>query len=115
MSPDGIAYRLPFQNIHYKATVRVIDFFPPNLVDFAVACDPQYAMLSDSDSDDKDNGSAHEDDYFTGRSHGRTWEWRFCLLVEDAKPAHPSQPKEKLKLFVSGPDAIHLLKLDAVE
>ncbi|KAN0069345.1 hypothetical protein V8E54_012360 [Elaphomyces granulatus] len=117
VSPDGIAYKLPFQNIYYKATVCVIDFFPPNLVDFAVACNPEYAMLSDSDSDDNEEDSDSSDPVLSrSRSRRRRiWEWRFCLLVEDAKPAPPSQPKERLKLFVSGNDAVHLLKLDAVD
>jgi len=43
------------------------------------------------------------------------WEWRFCLLLESASPPPPGQPKELMKLFVSGPDAEYLLKIDAVK
>lgn len=35
-SPAGNTYSLPFQNIKSRATVRIVDFFPPHLADFAV-------------------------------------------------------------------------------
>lgn len=110
--PGGIEYRLPFQNLRYRATVRVVDFFPPKLEDFAVPYDPEYAMLSESASDDEDEDG---DTRITGRRRRRMWEWRFCLLVENGTPPPRGQPRERMKLFVSGHDAEYLLKLDAVK
>ncbi|KAL1999243.1 hypothetical protein VTN02DRAFT_4832 [Thermoascus thermophilus] len=108
--PGGVEYRLPFQNLRYRATVRVVDFFPPKLEDFAVPYNPEYAMLSGSESDEEDE----EDTMMNGRHRRRLWEWRFCLLVEDGTPPPRGQPRERVKLFVSGPDAEFLLKLTAV-
>lgn len=102
--PGGIEYRLPFQNVKYRTIVRVVDFFPPDIADFAVAYNPDYPA-SDSEGDDDDDVSP---------SRRVRWEWRFCLLVEDAKIA-PGQSRNRIKLFVSGAEAEFLLKLDAVE
>ncbi|KAE8352859.1 hypothetical protein BDV28DRAFT_148630 [Aspergillus coremiiformis] len=102
-SHEGIAYRLPFQNLCYRATVRVADFFPPNIEDFAVPPEP------------KDNRSRSS---MPGNTEGDSitqWEWRFCLLIEDALPPPPGQPKEHIKLFVSGADAEFLLKMSAAD
>jgi hypothetical protein len=89
--------------------VRVVDFFPPKIEDFAVRCISRSAMRSDSEisSDDEDFEGPNSQNHIT-------WEWRFCLLVEDANLI-PGQPPERIKLFVSGLDAVYLLKLDAVE
>ncbi|KKZ60692.1 hypothetical protein EMCG_04619 [[Emmonsia] crescens] len=110
ISPDGIEYRLPFQNLRYKASVRVVDFFPPRLEDFAVQYDVERAMLSDtefsvSSTDENETDSC------------KRWEWRFCLLVEDAGPGthyNRNGPRERMKLYVSNNDAVFLLRLDAV-
>ncbi|KAE8140605.1 hypothetical protein BDV38DRAFT_19987 [Aspergillus pseudotamarii] len=100
-SHDGIEYRLPFQNLCYKTTVRVVDFFPPDIQDFAV---PQQSNESHS-------GSGM---YWNAEGDGITrWEWRFCLLIEDALPPPPGQTKEQIKLFVSDANAEFLLKMSA--
>ncbi|CRG83729.1 Protection of telomeres protein 1 [Talaromyces islandicus] len=99
--PGGIEYRLPFQNVKYRTTVRVVDFFPPDISDFAVSYNPEYET----------SGSETDEDESLRRVR---WEWRFCLLVEDAKIA-PNQARNRVKLFVSGAEAEFLLKLDAVE
>ncbi|PYH44006.1 telomere-binding alpha subunit central domain protein [Aspergillus saccharolyticus JOP 1030-1] len=98
-SPDNIEYRFPFQNFCYRSKVRVVDFFPPNLEDFAVA------KTRDSSSEASDG----EDSNFT------TWEWRFCLLVESVPPPPLGQTKQQVRLFVSGAEAVYLLRLDAVD
>ncbi|KAF9892532.1 hypothetical protein FE257_001641 [Aspergillus nanangensis] len=95
-SPDKIEYRLPFQNLCYRSTVRVVDFFPPNLEDFAVPESDECLT-----SGNKDNVVR--------------WEWRFCLLIESASPPPAGQPKEQMKLYVAGPEAVYLLRLDASE
>ncbi|BDD55208.1 hypothetical protein MPDQ_005779 [Monascus purpureus] len=111
VSPEKIEYRLPFQNICYRSLVRVVDFFPPNLEDFSVPIDRECAALSDSESDLDDLHNC--DITINSSSRNIVWEWRFCLLVESASPSSLGQTKERMKLFVSGPDAEHLLKLDA--
>jgi len=92
-----------------------VDFFPPKLEDFAVSYNPEYKMISDCESDSQydDDGDAVMDGNASQRPR-RSWEWRFCLLVEDAKPP-PGQPRDRIKLFVWGNEAVHLLKIDAVE
>lgn len=101
--PGSIEYRLPFQNVQYRTTVRVVDFFPPDISDFAAPYNPDY-----------ENSSSDEDENNVSSPRRVRWEWRFCLLVEDAKTA-PGQPRNRIKLFVSGAEAVFLLKLDAVE
>ncbi|PYH91704.1 telomere-binding alpha subunit central domain protein [Aspergillus ellipticus CBS 707.79] len=101
VSYDNVEYRLPFQNFCYRTTVRVVDFFPPKLEDFAV---PRYG---NSDSDDETG---------TNNSTGFVrWEWRFCLLVESVPPPPAGQEKERVRVFVAGPEAEHLLGIDAVD
>ncbi|RAL14925.1 telomere-binding alpha subunit central domain protein [Aspergillus homomorphus CBS 101889] len=100
LSPDNIEYRFPFQNFCYRSKVRVVDYFPPRLEDFSVPVGPAPA---------NEESDREEDSSFT------TWEWRFCLLVESVPPPPPGQPKQQVRLFVSGPDAVYLHGLDAVD
>ena len=79
----------------------MVDFFPPNLEDFAV---PEKAKNTLDASPGETNG-----DRVTN------WEWRFCLLVEGAEPAPRGTQREQMKLFVAGSDAVHFLQLDAAE
>ncbi|KAJ5159703.1 uncharacterized protein N7482_006707 [Penicillium canariense] len=96
----GITYRLPFQNVCYRPEVRVVDFFPPNLEDFAV----QVPMGSIMTGDDNENAAS---------TQRMEWEWRFCLLVEGTEPQVPrDQAREQMKLFVTGAEGVHLLSLD---
>ena len=54
--------------------------------------------------------------YWNAEDDGITrWEWRFCLLIEDALPPPPGQPKEQIKLFVSDANAEFLLKMSATK
>ncbi|PGH00914.1 hypothetical protein AJ79_08069 [Helicocarpus griseus UAMH5409] len=119
--PSGEPYRLPFQNLRYKASVRVVDFFPHKLEDFAVQYDIERAMLSDSEgslgSGDDDDGDNSGDSSPTAGRRTR-WEWRFCLLVEDAGPGthyNRKEKRERMKLYVADHDAECLLSLDAVD
>jgi len=106
-TPEGIEYRLPFQNICYRSDIRVVDFFPPKLEDFAVPEEPDNGELAASDGEVLDTSSSPKN--FT------RWEWRFCLLVENSTPPGPGVPNERIRLYVSGPDAECLLGLDPVE
>jgi hypothetical protein len=112
-APGGFEYRLPFQNLRYRASVRVVDFFPPKLEDFAALYNPEYAMLSGGEHSMNDDESDEEP---VIGSQG--WEWRFCLLVEDGGPGvcqPATQCKERMKLYVAGADAVFLLCMDAVK
>ncbi|GES60098.1 telomere-binding alpha subunit central domain protein [Aspergillus terreus] len=93
---DGISYRLPFQNLSYRSTVRVVDFFPPKLEDFAVPED-----------------SSNDRRWLNERPI--RWEWRFCLLVESATSPPAGQPRERMKLYVDNNSAQCLLSLDACD
>ncbi|CEL08907.1 hypothetical protein ASPCAL12052 [Aspergillus calidoustus] len=101
-SPEGIEYRLPFQNFIYFSTVRVVDHYPHRLEDFAVPQE-QRSLGYDEERDP------------AGARTIKKWEWRFCLLVEDVSPPAPGQPKARTKLFVSDTDAVYLLQLDAAD
>lgn len=103
--PGGISYKLPFQNVCYRLLVRVVDFFPPDLADFAVEV-PMKSIVhrGDDEMDDGDNNQRTE------------WQWRFCLLVEGTEPmASKQQPRELMKIYVAGAEGEHLLGLDATE
>jgi hypothetical protein len=110
VSPNQIEYRIPFQNVCYRATVRVVDFFPPKLEDFAVPEGSDHEPRPDAELDETLNSHS-------SNSSGRTirWLWRFCLLVENVPPPTHGKSRERMKLFVSGADAEYLLKLDAAE
>ncbi|KAF3483262.1 telomere-binding alpha subunit central domain-containing protein [Arthroderma uncinatum] len=111
--PDGIEFQLPFQNVRYRSSIRIVDFFPHDLGDFSVLYNPDHAILSkdgDALSDDSDENSPP--------GARLRWEWRFCLLVEDGGPNIPHLPRgqtrERMPLFVSGSDAEFLLQINAV-
>ncbi|PLB51128.1 hypothetical protein P170DRAFT_382369 [Aspergillus steynii IBT 23096] len=103
VSPDGIEYRFPFQNLCYRSIVRVVDFFPHTLEDFAVP-----------ERQDDRSLSSYEREDATGEPFNR-WEWRFCLLVESSYAPAPGQTKEQMKLFVYDAEAVHLLGIDACD
>ena len=138
-TPAGTTYNLPFVNINSRAIVRILDFSPPNLSDFAVRIPKrasEYAILSDATDDSPTASSSPpssrsssvspspfpsargDDDKGIGSNLGRKkWEWRFALTLTDASPSPPTTEKkrENLKVFVSDHDAEHLLKLDACD
>ncbi|EFE29861.1 telomere-binding alpha subunit central domain protein [Trichophyton benhamiae CBS 112371] len=106
---DGVEFQLPFQNVRYRSSVRVVDYFPHNLEDFSVLYNRDLALLSDDTDDVSDDSDSDAN---------RWWEWRFCLLVEDGgpniPPLPPGQTRERMPLFVWGSDAEFLLQMDAV-
>ena len=121
ITPNGTACILPFQNICSRATVRVVDFFPHDLVDFAVRHKTsEFDALSDNENgDDSENGnefSSMPSSYNSGLESSSNvkskWEWRFCLLLEDANPSM-EKIKDRMKVVVANDDAVFLLKLDA--
>lgn len=105
-----------------RTTVRVVDFFPPKLEDFAARHRvTEFEDLSDNDDETESNTStcASDENSRSGsqdESEKSNWEWRFCLLLEDASSIS-KQPheKERMKVFVVGADAEFLTKMDAVK
>lgn len=58
-TPNGVTHTLPFQNIKYRTTARVVDFFPPNIANFSVRSRKasEFEALSDYEGSDSDNSS----------------------------------------------------------
>lgn len=110
-TPRGTSLTLPFQNINSRALVRVIDFFPNDIVDFAVRCPrySEYDVLSDTD-----DGNTTDDDSDGPEDEERPWEWRFGLVLECAM-ARKNEGKASMKVYVADKDAEFLLKLDATK
>ncbi|KAJ4421773.1 hypothetical protein N0V85_000012 [Neurospora sp. IMI 360204] len=130
---------LPFTNAKYNARVRIVDFYPRNLEDFACGRKrSEFDILSDND-DDEDDSESDDNLYSTmdasddedNVKESRTWEWRFALLLEDAStPSSPAtaaaatdnkkrkrdDPKSKARLWatVDNTEAQCLTGLDAV-
>ena len=107
-TPAGNSFHLPFQNTCYKSRIRVIDFFPNRLEDFCAPIrESDYSYLSDHESVsdiDPTQTSVEDDDV--------KWEWRFILLVEDARPSPNSEPVQ-MELLLCGTDGDYLLREDA--
>ncbi|KAI4168199.1 MAG: hypothetical protein LQ343_006585 [Gyalolechia ehrenbergii] len=132
-TPSGTPYTLPFQNINSRAAVRVIDFFPPDIADFAVRRkkESEYDVLSDhsedpssdetpsrlpADTDDEAdlNQTSHSHEGDGDGEESSKWQWRFALIVEDASSLPSSkQHNPRLTAYVTDADAEFLLKLDA--
>lgn len=114
--PKGAPYTLPFQNINSRATVRVIDFFPPNLVDFAVSRPraSEYDILSEDDRSESANDQSSSDPGESSEAEDRQWEWRFGLALEDALGSK-HQERTTIEVYVAGQDGDGLLNLEAKE
>lgn len=105
-TPAGNPFTVPFKNnLYHLHRIRVIDFHPPNIADFAAPHKTSdYECLSDYESDSDVSMDLTD-------PHGAEveWEWRFELLVEDASSPAP-QESGRMKLLVAGPDADFLLR-----
>lgn len=134
-TPSGKPYTLPFQNINSRAAVRVVDFYPPDIADFAVrkkneteydvlsdhsgdssSCDETSSRLPDDTDDEEDDlrGSQKQSQKEDGIGSPSRWQWRFALVLEDASSSVPHAEKNpRLTAYVTGADAEFLLKLDA--
>jgi protection-of-telomeres protein 1 len=95
-------------NITFRAQVRVVDFYPPRLADFAQSLDdPRYNNAPDLTLDDDDDSMN-----LTPQSR---WEWAFWITVEDALKSGEQTAPDRLRVLVHGKDAQYLLKLDACD
>ena len=89
--------------------MRVVDFWPPRLEDFA-------RSLNDATYNDTPYDTNDDEDYLAESPVTKSWEWVFCLLVEDATtPSSMKDPQTRLNLLVTQSDAEFLLKMDATE
>lgn len=108
INDEQVNIALPFINAKYRSLVRVVDFYPPFLVQFAVGRNkPKYGtILSDDDdsSDDDDESAAPDQD--------ATWEWRFSLQLEDASP---SPSPQRVWVVVDNAEGQQLTGLDAAD
>ncbi|KAG6096848.1 hypothetical protein E4U31_005294 [Claviceps sp. LM219 group G6] len=110
---------LPFINANYRTFVRVIDFMPTKLEDFArpKKVPSEYAALSDHEESDSDSdvasGSGTESDDTSTAI--KQWEWRFCLRLQEANTPGDANPKKSLWAVVDNLSAQMLLNLDATD
>ncbi|KAK3940751.1 hypothetical protein QBC46DRAFT_458793 [Diplogelasinospora grovesii] len=119
---DGtpIEITLPFTCAKYRTMVRVVDFFPDDLEDFAVPRKhAAWELVSDNGSnngsDDGSGSGSDSDESMNGGGGGGgrlTWEWRFALLLEDPTPK-PGRQQARVWVVVDNPEAQCLTQLDA--
>ena len=111
---EEVTLTLPFTCVTYRTNVRVVDFHPPRLENFATwRRSTEFDMLSDdgSDSDsesDSDRGSPGPN------SEQKVWEWRFALQLEDADPKLKGE-KDKFWAIVNNIEGQQLTGLDACD
>ena len=115
-SSRGNTFRLPFQNCRYKSEIRVVDFYPDDIANFSV---PHQTSDREVATDDNYSGSDSELDPRQVEQAVLEWEWRFVLLVEDARlPAcikqQSSQPAQ-MELLVAHSDACFLLNMEPLD
>ncbi|KAL6910954.1 hypothetical protein GGI43DRAFT_391624 [Trichoderma evansii] len=113
VNDQQVELQLPFVNLNYRADVRVINFMPPDLRDFAQPKKvSEYGILSDYE--ESDAGSDEERGSIADRAAVRQWEWRFFLELEEANAPKDRQGKKKtLWVAVNNFSAQNLLNLDA--
>lgn len=135
---EPVKIPLPFTNAKYNACVRVVDFYPRKMEDFACGRKrTEFDILSDNEDDDDDESgednlnstiSSTMDSTQDDGDGRKTWEWRFALLLEDAstplptitttdkkrKRDDPTKAKARLWATVDNTEAQCLTGLDAV-
>lgn len=132
---EEVTLNLPFICAKYRANVRVVDFRPRRLEDFATwRKTTEFDVLSDysggGGGGESDSGVADESDGDdeVGPSTGgnldayrgqKAWEWRFALLLEgvDSRGGKPGDDGDVSALWavVDNNEAQQLLNLDACE
>ncbi|KAI9890758.1 MAG: hypothetical protein M1814_003688 [Vezdaea aestivalis] len=104
-SVDGLEYKLPFRNVHWRTKARVVDFLPDSIEDFAVP-----RMIEDPE-DNSDGGS---DAQSITSSQAEEWEWRFILVLEDPdEQPVAGKSSTRIQALVTGEDAEFLLGAQA--
>ncbi|WQF79997.1 Putative protection of telomeres protein [Colletotrichum destructivum] len=110
---------LPFTCAKYRTNVRVIDFYPRRLQDFArVRKQTECDILSDySGTDSEPEEEAVTIDSFVDAGD-RIWQWRFALRLQDVTAAAKDSSGQKENSFwvvVDNMDAQLLTSLDACD
>lgn len=105
---------LPFVNLNFRANVRIVDFRPSKLENFACPKKKpsEYAALSDTDDSDSGSASESEQEIMPAFTTEREWEWRFHLALEDAT-VWEKQEKKTVWVVVDNAAAQCLMSLDA--
>ncbi|KAK0735527.1 hypothetical protein B0T21DRAFT_333719 [Apiosordaria backusii] len=115
MDTDVVKLPVPFVNQKYLSFVRVVDFAPSSMEDFAVSRKiTQYQDLLDSEGSDQ--SSLDEDESSGGDNDPtvrRVWEWRFSLLLEDASPTDGRSSPSQVWVVIDNPSAQCLTNLDS--
>ena len=94
-TPAGHAYTIPFCNAKFRALVRVVDFSPARLADFAQPPPDDDGSASDSSTS---SAAAAVDRW--GRPATPRWRWSFSLLLEDAHAPRSSLRARPARLWV---------------
>jgi protection-of-telomeres protein 1 len=113
-SSDGADQLAPFVNAKYRSNVRVVDFWPHKLEDFALGRRvTEYDMLSDFSGGESTDNEGDMAKFREGKGFGgeKKWEWRFALQVEDVTKNNKER-RERIWLMVNHENAQALLKLD---
>ncbi|KAK4220819.1 hypothetical protein QBC38DRAFT_493347 [Podospora fimiseda] len=102
---EKVTLPLPFVNHKYQSHVRVVDFWPDSLEDFAVSRKKDQLrdiMFSDGESSSGESGSIleEEDDDEPTSSASRAWEWSFALHLEDVPLSATVSPSPKSSVWV---------------
>jgi hypothetical protein len=95
----------------YRANVRVVDYFPNRIEDFAVGHRAsELDMLSDYSGGEDTDPEEDMRIFKSGKGFAKdVWQWRFALQVEDASS---KISKQRLWLMVDNHAAQSLLNLD---
>lgn len=109
--------KLPFVNLKYRAEVRVVDFFPCKLEDFAVRRKiSEYDALSGNEDDgESSDGSSVSGSYGGGGGGTYVWEWRFTLVLEDAVAESKGGAPVRMEVLVDKLEGQCLTGLDPEE
>jgi hypothetical protein len=103
---------LPFVNLNFRADVRVTNFKPSNLQDFAYPKRRVSEYDALSDNEESDFNSEDEDQLSQASLDRREWNWRFFLELEDAMTSAAEQP-HRVWVVVDNREAQCLFDLDA--
>ncbi|KOS19284.1 Protection of telomeres protein 1 [Escovopsis weberi] len=84
---EEVEVALPFRNVNYRANVRIVNFSPSRLEEFAFAKRfSEFDILRDGES-------SSDDDLEPLSQISLRWEWRFFLELEDATPENDSSKR----------------------
>ena len=101
----------PFTIAKYRANVRVVDYFPNNIEEFAVGWrSSEFDAIEDFSGLEDTDVERSRKTWQSGQGHPKDqWEWRFALQVEDAES---DGSNDKMWLIVDNASAQMLLNLE---